>query len=73
MSLKKTMTDRGGRGEKEITYKIRTLFSIVMSRFRGRRILYLYWILFNLLACCYSTNMDMTIENKVVVWKKTIV
>jgi hypothetical protein len=73
MSLKETMTNRGGRGEKEITYKIRTLFSIVMSRFRGRRILYLYWILFNLLACCYSTNMDMTIENKVVVWKKTIV
>jgi hypothetical protein len=73
MSLKKTMTDRGGRGEKEITYKIRTLFSIVMSRFRGRRILSLYCILFNLLTCCYSTNMDMTIENKVVVWKKTIV
>ncbi len=49
------------------TVTVRTLFSMVMSRFRGRRSLSLYCILFNLLTSCYSMNMDMTIENKVLI------
>ena len=36
---------------------------MVMSRFRGRRSFFLYCIVFNLLTCCYSMNLDMTIEN----------
>jgi hypothetical protein len=68
MSLKEAMTDmmRKGRERNNVLNKNFIFNGLVkIQRETGGRSLSLYCIVFNLLTCCYSMNVDITIENNV--------